>query len=711
MVSAALAKWAGGCALAGLATTDGLDAARSARWRDFPVFVWFSGGPEAGPVPFATLAAAGLAGCNIEAAWTGERSAAARESGLDFYVDHLAGKGDLWLRPARFDQDRAAWKRDLEAYRPERPASLVDAAVRERLLARVDEGLRNHRAAAPLCWVLEDELSVTRGVNPMDYCFAPTTLAAFRTWLAQRHGRLAALNSRWGSAWRSWDDVVPPTTGAVRAAAAELPLARLNFAAWSDHREFMEQALQQLLVTLAAPVARADPGAPVGFTGGGFPSAFGGFDWARLAPALSLHEPYETGAAPELVHAFKRDGTKVLSTLFVPDEPAADWEPRELLARVARGDDGAVIWSSGPLLAGDGSALTRAGRRVAATVATARQLRRELVEARDSAPRIYVLVSQAAARAGWMVDSWGDGKTFPNRLTSYEADHSSSATAREGWVELLRAWGVPWRFFDEGAGVPSEARAAPGRSLVILTEAFALGEPLVAELTAFVQAGGRLIGDAHAALFDAALRGRDTTALESLFGVRRAAATTLADFERSVADAVPRQGPFQLARAEGEALSPAPGTERTELGCERSAGAGRTLYLDTRIGGCVRGDGREAALRATAGALRGWLDGQGDLATEIELPAEAIGQVHVRSIHRADGEWLLVAPTAALTIDRSVSLRARHRRLGRVIVVAERADVAEARSRSGGVESAGASERRLLLGPARAALVELLPAH
>ncbi|MSR47619.1 MAG: hypothetical protein EXS13_11250 [Planctomycetes bacterium] len=683
-------------------------SSRDARWREFPVFVWFAGGPRQGPRSFATLKAAGLAGCNIEAGWEAADSVAARDAGLDFYVDHLAGKGDLWLRPAVFDRDRDAWKDDRLHFRPQRPTSLVDEATRARLLALVDAGLERHRGAAPLCWVLDDELSITRGVNPLDYCFAPETLRVFRKWLEARYGSIDAQNRACGTKWQRFDDVVPPTTGEARAAAEGVKLEDLQFAGWNDHREFMEVGLRELLVTLATPAAIADPGAPIGFTGGSFPSAFGGFDWGRLAPALTLHEPYETGAAPELVHSFKRAGAKVLSTLFVPDAPPVDWAPRELLARVARGDDGAVIWSSGPLLTDDGAALTAAGKKLSEWIGVARDLRRELVDAIDAPPRVFVLASQASARAGWMVDSWVDGKTFPNRLTSYEAKHSSTAAAREAWVECLRAWGIPWCFFDDRDGLPAAARQAPQHCAVVLPEAFALGDLVIEQLIAFVTAGGTLIADAHAALFDEALHGRDESALERLFGVRRAAGRMLEDLEASVAINDRSEGSLQGLAAEGDALAGIEGVTRNALGFERKVGRGRTLYLDCKMSGCVRGELRSELLQAAAVRLREWLaSGAGGSSSGssvadalVQLDVASIGRVALRSIVRSDGEWWVIAPTAALEVTRAVELKLARGCFGRVHGIGAAA-----------AEAVAADRRtlRLRVAPNSALIVEYLP--
>lgn len=620
-------------------------AERERRWESFPVFVWFHGGPRPGPVPFATLAAAGLAACNVEA---DASSAAARAAGLGFYVDHLAGKGDLHLRPATFDPDRERLAADPLHFRPPRPSVLHDPALRARLLGRVEAGLERHAAAAPLAWVLDDELSLTRGVAPMDYCFAPPTLAALRTWLRAKYGGTEALSAAWGVAVPSFDAVLPPTTGEARAAARGRPLAALRFTAWNDHRAFMEESFADLLEELAAPVRRTDPGGPVGFTGGGFPSAFGGFDWARLAPGFTLHEPYEAGAAPDLVRSFAPRDARLLSTLFVPDRPEAGWRPLGLLARVARGDDGLVVWSSGPLLAPDGAALTAAGAEVARAVATARTLRAWLRSTEPAPPRLWIAASQPSARAGWMVDSWRDGDTWRNRLTSWESERSSTAAAREAWVALARSLGLPFAFFDLPGGLPAQVAQDAARQIVVLSETCAISDLRVAELARFVEAGGTLVADARFALFDDELRGRDGGALARLFGLARNVAQTLDGLAASVDPDAPRAAPLQLAPAESLLPLPAGGVVRRAGGFERRSGRGRALYLDAHLGGCVRGSQAEAALRATALALREALVRAPSGEAAPELGAEAIGRVELHALRRDGKAWWLLVPAPAL---------------------------------------------------------------
>jgi hypothetical protein len=594
LLALALATAAGG----------GEDDARAGAWKRFPVFVWFHGGPPAGPAAFDVLRRHGLLGCNVEGS---DSSDVAAKQGAPFYVDHLAGKGDLYLRPAAFEADQKRLADDLLGFRPARPNCFVADDVAARLDRLVDEGVKRHAPNRPLAYVFDDELSVTRGVNPMDYCFGPECLSGLRHWLIARDGSLEKVNSAWGTRFSSVDAIVPPTTEAARAANAERPLAELSFAAWSDHREFMDGALALRLDELAERVRRVDPGAPVGFTGGQLPSAFGGFDWGRLLRTQTFVEPYEGGLAPALVHGLARPGTKVVSTWFVPDEAdaRAKYSPWEVFPRVARGDDGAVIWSSGAIFEvetggehGGELDLNATGRALAEVVAAARALRAATEGAQRPRADVAIVVSQPSIRATWLVDSWGDGKTWPRRLTSYESDHSSSAAARLGWDAVCGALGLEVGYVDVrdlAGGAPAGA-AADGPRIWIVPGGAALSEREVDALLAKARAGALVVADAHALLFDERLRGRDDAALRRLFGVRRATGRKLADLARELArGAADASGAWVV---EGDALR-ADGAERSAFaGFTKVHGAGAAWLLDRRLAGLERAPERLAQFAA-----------------------------------------------------------------------------------------------------------------
>ena len=85
----------------------------------------------------------------------------------------------------------------------------------------------------------------------------------------------------------------------------------------------MDESLARLLEHLAAHLHKRQWRVPIGFLGGQAPSAFGGFDWYRLAKTGTFFEAYDHGMAPRLIHDFALPGTKVVSTLFLPEDGSA----------------------------------------------------------------------------------------------------------------------------------------------------------------------------------------------------------------------------------------------------------------------------------------------------------------------------------------------------------------------------------------------------
>ena len=66
--------------------------------------------------------------------------------------------------------------------------------------------------------------------------YSPGTLAVFRPWLQKQYPTIAALNARWGTAYTSFDEVLPP---------GKPPVA--NVAGWMDWRRFSEGTVADFL--------------------------------------------------------------------------------------------------------------------------------------------------------------------------------------------------------------------------------------------------------------------------------------------------------------------------------------------------------------------------------------------------------------------------------------------------------------------------------
>jgi beta-galactosidase len=101
----------------------------------------------------------------------------------------------------------------------------------------------------------------------LGFCYCPHTLAAFRAWLRERYGSLAALNATWRSAYGEWSEVEPP-----RRAPFNPPFI--------DWRYFMDDVyLTRALEWKTAALRANDPGNRPVFSHVGSPTIGAGAEW------------------------------------------------------------------------------------------------------------------------------------------------------------------------------------------------------------------------------------------------------------------------------------------------------------------------------------------------------------------------------------------------------------------------------------------------
>ncbi len=501
----------------GLAMISGAVAAQG-----FEVIVWRHGGPVLDHEVAKTLRDSGI---DIVSVDQGEDPAPIKKLGLDFYLDHAAGKGTLHLRQETYDQARKAWldRRDGDPRTTlQRPVPLLDEAAMRRASDLVRERAARAHAHGARRISLDDEISSTRFTNPIDWCYAPSSLEALRAWLAARYGSLEEVERAWGMDFASFDDVVPPTTDQVRERAflSDFPD---KLCAWSDHREFMDIQLARAISRLAAVARGAAPNVPIGFEGGQPPAAFGGADWSRLLEAVDWVEPYDLAGLRELVRSWRRPGQQHFETIFPEKDPTL---ARRSVARVwdayAHGLSGVILWSSehffepgSKRLSGFGHLLAPELRRLREPAAAA------LVDARVFTGDIVILESQPSVRLHWMLDSRVDGKTWPNRLASYDREHSTIGHARESWVRLFQDLGYAFRFIAPDDLVRDRMGGPRQPKVLVLPSVLALDQRSCAAIRRFVSEGGLVIADESPARYDERLRRYPQPVLDDLFGVTR----------------------------------------------------------------------------------------------------------------------------------------------------------------------------------------------
>jgi len=486
-------------------------------WKGFHVILWAFGDP-APPGLGGKLRELGVTALNCE---YGIPSPWVKASGLPFYVGHASGKSFLYMGERNWKAVFDPW------YKTRKPSLLVrrpclsDPGAFGRARERLVKTLSLLPGGRVLALSLDDEISATRLIDPVDFCRGPHCLAAFRAWLRKRYGSLESLSSSWGRNLVSWEDVFPPLTDRVRKASDGNPYPG-NLARWNDHLAFRDHVLADRVGRLLAVERKLAPGLPGGFLGGQAPAAWGGYDWSLLAPPVRFVEAYDIGGARDVVESFVSPETKRVETLFLGKDP--DLVKARFYSMLAHGLSGTILWSSRKFLDSKGRPTRSASALAPALKRAAGPLGPALAGSR-LAPgpwRVGILESQPSVRLHWWRDSLADGKTWPKRFSSFEASHSTSMATRVSWIRLVEDLGFQPRFFTERdleRGALARGLGSPG--LLVLPRTVALGAEACRAIRSFVEQGGVLVADGETALYDPELHRRKKGALDDLFGIRR----------------------------------------------------------------------------------------------------------------------------------------------------------------------------------------------
>lgn len=172
------------------------------------------------------------------------------------------------------------------------------ARTRQAILARAPEARRYH----PFSYYVNDEGSLTSYTDAYDFCFGPHCLARFRAWLQTVYPSLEALNATWQTDFQAWEEVTPMTTEEIRqhAQTHQPP----SYAAWADHRTFMEITYAKAYRFIRDTLREIDPEGELRISGTQATVAYNGCDWWRITQWVKDTGPYTTGDQWELHRSF-----------------------------------------------------------------------------------------------------------------------------------------------------------------------------------------------------------------------------------------------------------------------------------------------------------------------------------------------------------------------------------------------------------------------
>lgn len=485
---------------------------------------------------------------------------------LRFYNDHTAGKGALFLLPSK-EQDAAL--RDPRAVRP-RP---LDDALRHELEATISRNVRAVRGS-PLrvAYALDDEASWGVLARPAVWRVDGDD-AAYRRWLGRVYGGPGSNppEARW---------VTPDFT---RAQLGK-PLAEIDLSPLLDRLSYNDSVFARFIGGLVEHCQKEDPSTPCGLVGAQGPSAWGGYDWAKLAGKLRFVEAYDLGSSQEILRSLAPDVPRV-TTHFHDGRrgPAADsWLAWHYFAH---GNKGMIGWVDDSWFEGDGRPHPWLSRFATALRELGGVQGPKMAGARWIHDGIAIYYSHPSVQVSWALDAEAHGPTWANRNADFRL--GTSHNVRRAWELMLNDAGLQYDFLSYrkviAEGVPRQYR------VVILPACYALSQVEAGRLAAFAEGGGTVIADFACGLFDAHGRGRSRGALDRLFGVGHDGREARRDFfgGRLWVETDQDAG-YSFARYRDLFATVSPrldrgyaiAEKRLPVGTSRPAGRGRAVYLN-----------------------------------------------------------------------------------------------------------------------------------
>ena len=427
--------------------------------------------------------------------WDNQHLAWLDQHKLRFYVDHVAGKGDLhlWDKFPKEEADRIHGTGVRN-----RPVNAGMKAKLERLIGERIAGVK--RSPMRSAYALDDEISWGHFVHPTMWRITDDD-TAFPAWLNEIYGADAPRYTE----WISYEN--------IRTKLAGWTVDAFDVSQLMDQWTFNDSYWNNFIGDLVAYANSVDGETPCGYVGGQCPNAFGGYDYAKLMRKVQFLEAYDMAGAQAIVRSLNpSNALPSVTTFFYKNMADAEWQVWYYLAQ---GNRGHVAWVENWF---DGKTPKPWLKDIAPTykeaTGTIGPLMRGAQFRHDGVALYY---SHASIQLGWMLDAVAHGRTWVNRNN----DHflGSSHLNRMAWMQMLRDEGIQFRWLDYASviqdGIPADIK------VLILPHTLCLSDAEARKIEAFCAAGGTVIADYLPGLWNQHGKGRATGgALDKMFGVR-----------------------------------------------------------------------------------------------------------------------------------------------------------------------------------------------
>lgn len=433
----------------------------------------------------------------------------ARKTGWPFYLGHVC-RG-IYLKTRCSGPPRGLRIRKY---------SLADPATFKKMTDLMGPRIRNMAGSPIVAVAFDDEISLGRFASPVESDASPRSLAQYRRWLSIEYsGDIKALNAQYGTDFKGFDEVNPIPFEKIWPGLTLDRFGSFNMSRWCDWRSAMDTQFAECLRKLTVYANSIRPDLPAGFVGGQYPSPWGGYDFAKLRKVVQWVEYYDICASRELVRSFWDQKRPSAMTWFPGTVKTGTWS---LWYHLCHGGRVAIVWPSKMMVQKNGKRVMASVMEEMAPVMKEIQgeVSSRIIDSTFLHDPIAVYYSHPSVQVNWALDSAMHGDTWHKRLSSMDGSLSSNGRGRVLWLKTLEDLGYQARFVA-AEDVAGGSLIRDKYKVLILQRTLCLSEKEAAAIREFVKAGGTVIADNMAGLFDnhgKALGGQGR--LDDLFGIR-----------------------------------------------------------------------------------------------------------------------------------------------------------------------------------------------
>jgi len=358
---------------------------------------------------------------------------------------------------------------------------------------------------SPMSYYVFEEPSLTCYGDAVDICFSPHTLREMRAWLREIYGTLQGLNKQWGTAFDSWESVVPDDAPEAQK--------RGNYASWADHRTFMEKTYAETFGFVLGELRKIDPEGILLNSGTQVSGSHNGCDYSRINRFTKHLNAYDDGNQLDFHRSFSPD-------LKISGGSGYGVLGKEVFYNLYNGlfkgaNGGAYIFWQYSTVDPD-LTMSQSGKDMELGL---REIRGEGIGklvglAIPDNHGIAIHYSYPSIHGTWIVD--GKVREEASDDTSRTFDRFNNN--RDGWVKILKDSGLQFDFIAYSAVETGQLLAGKYKTLV-LPMSVALSDREIEAIRRFVARGGTLIADALPGIMDEHCTFRAVRPLQDVFGV------------------------------------------------------------------------------------------------------------------------------------------------------------------------------------------------